>query len=1133
MLLVVLQLLYLVLANALLNTDRLQARINQAPARFTLTWTSAWTAYPGHLRLHDLRVEVLTAQRHLALALDEVDTRIALWPLARRTLQLTRATAHGVEQARFDGYRMTGSGALRLAKLRWQQGRLSLERLALTLDAGTLAHDELTLTDDIQLDARFRLAPFTLAEHPGASAMEFVTGEMALTGRSDAYDVFNRYLAGIDWLTLEGHGQLEGHLDIVSGEFMPGSELRLTSPTLGVTLDEAHFAGDGERYRLSGAGTIRAAQMASRASRDEGESARQTHLSVTLDDMQMHQGERHRPLLKGNGFHLALTTSAVALAPAPLQLHGASLQWQDALVPDISLLNRYLPEPLPFDFSTGEARLRGELELVDTQLAGEFDITGSHVTVNLGDNPIIGTLGLHVAIPMLDMAARRLDLSGTRLELQAASSDDDPLPLATSLTLPVARFDAPDAMAEETLDANLDDTPPAWQVEVEIAGQVANLGWLDPFLTESFDGQGLSLEGGGRLQAALRLDRDLLLPGSRLEVRSEQLAGRFLDFRATGDGRLRIDIQQGEAHPEALLSLDVDDATLHRLSDDRRVFQARSLALFAQGDAPQLDRPLSRPRLIAEWQEAQLPDVAVLNAYLPGQAPLRLLAGSARSTGALSYRDHTLSGQLQLSGDAISAQLLEERLTGQLALELQIREADLANRQLDISGSRLSVQASSTDTEAPLRTLLLAPRARFSGGFDWSGPADSPSRAPSGILQLEGSLTHLGFINAFLPDEHGLKITGDGRLSAELTLDEGRLGEGSRLRILSSRLGARFLHYEALGDGSLTLEILGKGQRPFASLTLDLPSFGLRRRDSDGELIAGRLFTLHSQARRFDLEQGLQQLDTQIEMPYLVAPDLALFNAYLPEDAGIELLSGRAELATQLRLSGLSASGSLSLRSPDASLAIETQRLHGALSLDTQLTNGDLESMRFDLSGSSLRLDNVRLESEDGPRVHGWWAHLRIPRGEMTWQQPLALDAQLDLALRDSGLLVDLFVDAARQRQWLRQRLTVSDVYGAASVAIDESAIHLRDLAIRAEPLELLADLALQDRKLEGRLFARYGLLRLGVELEAGRRHWHWRRPRQWYERSQRAVNSQENREWIDSLDAISANLEELLAPND
>lgn len=1102
--------LYLITANILLNSDWARFQLDRSP-HFVLSWERAWSAFPGHLRVSELTLAGTTAQRRYALEAESATLGLALIPLLQQRVRVRDLDAKGIRRLSLDEFRLQGSGTLRLRDLYWHSGELTADQLRVTLNDGSVLHGDTPLVESVVLDADLSLAPLLLADHPGNAAARFVSGTLELAGRSNAYAVFNPFLAALGWLQIGGHGELRGELAIERGELQPGSRVSLDSPNLSVQLDERHWLENGALYQVLGGGSVEAVVN------------EQTRLALELNDIEMldrtpspSPTARPRTVLSGEGFQLELAAPALRLHAPPDALQYATLRWQSTKVPDIAVFNRYLPEQLPLVLEDGSAQLQGGLSYDAERLSGGFELTGEAIALRLGEQPLTGRLSLALPIGELDAQHGTLDISGTRFEVEAAAPGEAQ-PLFTLLELPTARFHSPLAWRELDDDVLFSGETP-WSMALVLYGRVANLGLLNPFLVNLFNGSGLTLTGGGQLDGTLNIRDGQPLEGTRLEVRSEALGARLFGFHARGDGRAQLSVRPGAGAPEASVAMELHQVDLTRLTDMRRFFQAERLAFSAT--APAHASAHSAPQGQLSWHNARIPDVSVLNTYLPAPIPLRLLSGVARSDGEFTLTDELSQGQLTLRGSSIDGHLLNETFHGELDATLVLREYQYAEQSLDLSGSRLEVTASTTQ-DAPLHTLLVARQARLQG-FGWPA-AEASSDAPAsqsldGTLQLDGMVDRLGFLNTFLPAEHGLAIQGGGRLSADLRFAEGKPVPGSQLRVHSDRLTARFMHYEAFGDGSLTLTV----DDPGARLHLTLPRFSLRRQAAEDALIEGQLLEIHSQAQHFALPEGLRRLNTEITMPHVAVPSLAALNDYLPQGGGVELLSGQASIATHLRLQGMRAEGTLSLHAPHARLAFDKQTLDGELRLESHLRDGDLETLSFDISGSQLSMRNVHLQHNADNLAHGWWAQLALPEGRMRWKAPLELDARLELAMRDSGLLVNLFVDAVRERRWLRDRLTLGEVLGEARVMLNGNAIRVENLAVYGGTrLELLANLALRDSHVLGRAFARYGPLRLGIEMDGEERRWQWRNARDWYFAGQPAseLTLPEHLGWFEQLD--------------
>ncbi|EWH00109.1 hypothetical protein Q427_21290 [Halomonas sp. BC04] len=340
------------------------------------------------------------------------------------------------------------------------------------------------------------------------------------------------------------------------------------------------------------------------------------------------------------------------------------------------------------------------------------------------------------------------------------------------------------------------------------------------------------------------------------------------------------------------------------------------------------------------------------------------------------------------------------------------------------------------------------------------------------------------------------------------------------MRVDANHLAATFLDYSVAGSGRLEAFVEGDTAKPEARLALNLPRLSLGRRDGTAEYLSGRHFRLETTLPRFTLDPEsipVEAITTRIELPIAEVADISAYSDYLPLGAGLELLGGNASLTADLQLEGLHVQGDMTLRAFNSDLRVGEQRLRGDLSLDTRLREGDLETLTFDAAGTRLRLDNVMHEDAEGRRVQGWWAQLDLERGRLTWQQPLNLSARFGLAMRDSGLLANLFLSRAGERPRLARLLTVPMISGHADVDLSDNRLHVSDLRLIGRNLEILADLRLIDDIARGEMYARFGALRIGLALDEEGRNLQLFRPRRWYQSIEEARSEMDSRQPLPS----------------
>jgi hypothetical protein len=786
----------------------------------------------------------------------------------------------------------------------------------------------------------------------------------------------------------------------------------------------------------------------------------------------------------------ALTEALLDALTAQLAITAQADAW-DVFMP-------YL-EALPWLSLAGSGVLEGELALAEGQLQPDSELTlaAPELALSMDEQRLRSTDNTRRWLvaddtpppPHTATGQGRVRLAVEEGQLRFTTQLEnvtlaDTHPYATNTQL---------ALATHIPNQRLDQLDLPTRASFELSGEVTRLDMLDRYLATAFDGQGVRLSGQGSITASATL-QDARLYEASLTVQAPTLGAELLELTAQGSGTLDAALSTKE---QITAKLAFTDATLRH--QERTLLANAALTLAAQSP---LDPEQAQQSATAQlsWEDATLPNIQTLQPYLasvlPSPSPLTLNSGTATSHGQLILTTEQLSGELHLAGNALTTGWQRSGQRGTLVsntqLTLAIRQAALDGTEMDISGSRLSWQVADPQhpSEALESTLVLR-----------NGRFQRRNATPSGQFTLEGSVQRLGFLNTFLPDAHGVTLSGNGQLFLQGAFIDDALQAPTRLRINANQLEVTFLDYLATGRGELTAQLDSPEQ---AQLSLGIPQFVLRQQEDDRAHLEGRHFALTTQTDRFSdvLDSPApEHFTTRVALPITEVPDITRYNRYLPEDAGVELLSGNASLTSEWLLEGLRAQGDITLRAFDTEMALLEQRLRGDVTLHLQLTEGDIETRRFTANDSYLRLENVFRRSDDGTQDAGWWVQLTMEEAQLEWSDPIQLTSQLRLGMRDTGLLARLFLARARESDWLGRLLNVHDIHGSAALAMSGEQIRLHDLTLTGGPLRLLSDVTLANGQANGALYARLGAVGLGVELNDSEPALRVLQPKRWFDR--------------------------------
>ncbi|MFT3755504.1 MAG: hypothetical protein QM769_06080 [Pseudoxanthomonas sp.] len=206
----------------------------------------------------------------------------------------------------------------------------------------------------------------------------------------------------LPWLRLEGDGLLEADLRLADGAMQEGSQLRI--PQVQATADIV-----GQRVQGSGS-----AQAHLQPAKD---GTLQSVFDIRLDDYRVAARDAlDKPFVSGRKLRLH-GRSGANLKQAQRELL-ATLEFNDARVPDLRAYNRFLPEG-QVRFEGGSGTLDGVLSLNAAGEAGDgrLRVRGRDASVGLAGVPMRGNVDIDLHLRRADLAALNFNVAGSRVNL--------------------------------------------------------------------------------------------------------------------------------------------------------------------------------------------------------------------------------------------------------------------------------------------------------------------------------------------------------------------------------------------------------------------------------------------------------------------------------------------------------------------------------------------------------------------------------------------------------------------------------------------------------------------------------------------------------------------------------------------
>lgn len=371
-------------------------------------------------------------------------------------------------------------------------------------------------------------------------------------------------------------------------------------------------------------------------------------------------------------------------------------------------------------------------------------------------------------------------------------------------------------------------------------------------------------------------------------------------------------------------------------------------------------------------------------------------------------------------------------------------------------------------------------------------------RLLSGMLDGRWHFASMRWLTPLTQSRPWLQMNGAGDIVGALHIEAGRLLPGSHVEVPQAVLVADLLDNVFTGSARAQGRVVaGKGgARTVVAMIAD--RFTLAPRNAPGQAyLRGRALqvTLQSSA---DLASLGHDFIARLHFADADVPDLRAYNRYLPGKS-LYFLQGEGRMSTEFTLDGNGdvSAGRMQMSSAAARLALGVSRLAGQLKMDTRLDHATRDGHSFDLDGFTLALGGVRVEGSGAPP---WWARIALQRGRLDWDRPMRVRGSATLVMKDVSLLLSLFADRSAFPTWITNMINDGQATAHAQVEAQRGDLILDQLVARNERIELFAHLRMSDGKPSGDLYARWGVLGLGVALADGRRRFHLLHARRWYE---------------------------------
>ncbi len=371
-----------------------------------------------------------------------------------------------------------------------------------------------------------------------------------------------------------------------------------------------------------------------------------------------------------------------------------------------------------------------------------------------------------------------------------------------------------------------------------------------------------------------------------------------------------------------------------------------------------------------------------------------------------------------------------------------------------------------------------------------------------GELKAKWHFDSLAWLAAVVPASKIVSFDGAGTVLADLKIENGRMAEGSELLVPAVSASIVALGNRFRGEADARIRF-GANAPGLLSPRLDavMETFSIEPADrSSGPYVEGNGLKLEARAEGA-LEELRERYRARVTFSDARVPDLRAYNRHLP-GTRIRITGGSGLVSGDLAFDGGTdvGSGVVRVAGRQAQLEVASLTLAADIDLTTRLERGDLERTDFDMDGSTVALRNVEVAAPDGHVVSGWWIETDLPKARLDWGKPMLVDGRAQMRMKDLSVLLALYAQKKELPSWVGKLIDEGEANAEGRIRWDGTRLVLDDVRGRNDRFEVGARLQLLDKQMSGDLFANWGILSLGVDMNHDKKDFHFVHARKWFE---------------------------------
>jgi hypothetical protein len=349
----------------------------------------------------------------------------------------------------------------------------------------------------------------------------------------------------------------------------------------------------------------------------------------------------------------------------------------------------------------------------------------------------------------------------------------------------------------------------------------------------------------------------------------------------------------------------------------------------------------------------------------------------------------------------------------------------------------------------------------------------------------------------------GISTYGAGIIAVNLNLKNGIVRKGSEYSLESDAFEVRVMGLDAKGSATVKGSTEKQSGEHVTTAHIDLGDFQFIDPEDGSVDVSGTGLELDAVWNGLSIAGRVPAKHVALEIPTAQIHDIGAFDAIIPEQAALRLDSGTGEVAAKLEVNDRIGTGTVDVLADDIVMRSKDARFNGDLEVHANLAGGDLETRRFDLSGTTIRLDDIVDETESKKKQkkdEPWYGEVELQQGEVIIGKPLEADGTVNIRMYDTRPIIATLKQLGAGPKWLSMAPNIKNVDGALDLSIGKGHFSFQDLTMTGDGFEALGWMNSQNRKADGRLYVKFKAVAAGVSIDQGKAKIHLSKPRKWFD---------------------------------